>query len=105
MIKLFVSIGIGAVAGIIDVVPMMIQKLDKFSNWSAFVHWVVLGVIISYLQVPLSPWLKGLVVAEISALPIVILVAKTDCKSIAPMVVMSAILGVAVGIVTGKFAV
>jgi hypothetical protein len=105
MTKLFISIGIGVIAGVIDVIPMLIQKLDKFSNWSAFVHWVVLGVIISYIQMPLAPWLKGLVVAEIAALPIIILVAKTDRKSIIPMMVMSAILGIAVGISTGRFAV
>jgi hypothetical protein len=104
MTKLFVSIGIGGVAGVIDIIPMLMQKLDKFSNWSAFIHWVVLGVMISYIQVSLAPWLKGLVIAEISALPIIILVAKTDRKSVVPMVVMSAILGVAVGIATGKFA-
>jgi hypothetical protein len=103
-VKLFISIGIGTVAGVIDVIPMLIQKLDKFSNWSAFVHWIVLGVIISYIQVPLAPWLKGLVIAECCALPAIILVAKTDRKSIVPMVVMSAILGIAVGIGTGKFA-
>lgn len=105
MTKLLVSIGVGAVAGIIDVIPMLMQKLDKFSNWSAFVHWVVLGVIISYIQVPLAPWLKGFVVAECCVLPVIILVAKTDCKSIVSMVVMSAILGIAVGVATAKIAV
>jgi hypothetical protein len=105
MTKLLISIGIGVIAGAVDVIPMLIQKLDKFSNWSAFIHWVVLGVIISYIEMPLSPWLKGLVIAEISALPVIILVAKTDMKSILPMVVMSGILGVAVGIATAKFAV
>ena len=104
MTKLFISIGIGAIAGVIDVIPMIIQKLDKFSNWSAFVHWLILGILISYIQFPMSPWLKGLVVAEISSLPIIILVMKNDPKSIIPILVMSAILGVAVGISTSKFA-
>jgi riboflavin transporter FmnP len=104
MIKLFISLGIGAAAGIIDIIPMIIQKLDKFSNWSAFVHWLVLGVVISYIQLPMSPWLKGLVVAEISALPIIILMLKNDPKSIIPILVMSAILGIAVGVATNKFA-
>jgi len=104
MPKLLISLAIGAVAGVIDVIPMLIQKLDKYSNISAFIHWVVLGVIIAYIKVPFSPWLKGLVIAELSALPIVILVAKTDVKSVMPILIMSAVLGVLAGITTAKFA-
>ena len=105
MSKLIVSIIIGIMAGIVDVIPMIIQKLDKHANWSAFIHWVIMGVIISYIQIPVSPWLKGLIVAELSALPVVIIVSKEDQKAIIPIVVMSAILGVLVGITTAKFAI
>lgn len=104
MSKLFISLGIGIVAGTIDIIPMIIQKLDKYANISAFVHWVVLGIIISYIQLPFSPWLKGIIVAEISALPIIIIVSKNDPKSIIPILIMSAILGAFVGITTAKFA-
>jgi hypothetical protein len=31
MEKIFIALGIGVIAGIIDVVPMIIQKIDKFS--------------------------------------------------------------------------
>ncbi len=105
MSKLLFSLAIGIIAGIIDVIPMIIQKIDKYANISAFVHWVVLGIIISYIKIPFSPWLKGLIIAELSALPIVILVAKTDIKSIIPILIISAILGIFVGITTTKFAV
>ena len=103
MSKLIISIIIGIIAGIIDVIPMIIQKLDKHTNWSAFIHWVVMGIIISYIQIPLSPWLKGLAIAELSALPVVIIVPKEDKKAIIPILVMSAILGILVGITTAKF--
>ncbi len=105
MHKLLISLLIGIVAGIIDVIPMIIQKIDKHANISAFVHWVILGIIISYIKIPFAPWLKGLIIAELSALPIVILVAKDDIKSIIPILIMSAILGILVGITTTKFAV
>ncbi|NNF97854.1 MAG: hypothetical protein HKM93_00605 [Desulfobacteraceae bacterium] len=104
MPKLLISLCIGVIAGVIDVVPMIAQKLDKYSSWSAFVHWIVLAVIISYIQLPMPPWLKGLVVAEISAVPIIILVMKDDMKSIFPILIMSAVLGIAVGIATSRFA-
>ncbi len=95
MSKLFISLGIGLIAGTIDVIPMIIQKLDKYSIISAFIHWIILGFIISYIELPFTGWLKGLVIAEISALPIVLLVLKDDPKSIIPILSMSAILGCA----------
>lgn len=94
---------IGIIAGIIDIIPMIIQKLDKFAIISAFVHWIVLGILIAYVDFPLPLWLKGLVIAELSALPILVLVWKDNPKSVIPIVMMSAILGIIVGIATAKF--
>ncbi|MHB8854821.1 MAG: hypothetical protein ACYC6P_15880 [Ignavibacteriaceae bacterium] len=104
MSKLLISLGIGIIAGIIDVIPMIIQKIDKYAIISAFVHWIVLGFIIFYIQIPVSSWLKGIIIAEVTALPIVILVLKSEPKSVIPILVMSAILGAIVGVTTAKFA-
>ena len=95
------SLLIGLIAGIIDVIPMLIQKLDKYSCLSAFVHWIVLGLLISYANFPMPNWLKGFIIAELSALPIIIIVFKDDPKSILPIILTSAILGILVGITTG----
>ncbi|HHH53620.1 MAG TPA: hypothetical protein ENK91_08175 [Bacteroidetes bacterium] len=105
MSKLVISIVIGAIAGIIDVIPMIMQKLDKTANWSAFVHWIVLGFIISYVDIPVSPWLKGLIIAEAVTIPIMIIVAKDGIKSIIPIIIMTAVLGILVGIATAKWAI
>jgi len=105
MSKLIISIGIGVAAGIIDVIPMLIQKIDKHACISAFIHWVVMGIIISYIQISFSPWLKGLIIAELSAIPVIIIVAKEDKKAIIPILAMSAILGVMVGMATAKLAI
>jgi len=59
--KILCSIGIGAIAGIIDVVPMMIQGLDIYSDVSAFVFWLVMGFIISNVSLPIKNWLKGMI--------------------------------------------
>ena len=105
MSKLVVSLGIGAIAGVLDVIPMVVQKLDKYACCSAFVHWLVLGVIIAHIRLPLAPWLQGLVVAEMCALPIVLLVMKDDPQSILPILVMSALLGIGVGLAANRYAV
>lgn len=41
MDRLLLSLLIGIVAGIIDIIPMIIKKLPKYSTCSAFVYYLV----------------------------------------------------------------
>lgn len=103
MNDIFIALIIGIIAGIIDVIPMIIMKLEKTASLSAFSHWVVLGLVIPFVNWDLDTWLKGLVLAELFAIPVIIMVAKNDRKSIWSIVLMSAILGIAVGIAGDRF--
>ena len=103
MNKIFIALIIGIIAGTIDVIPMIIQRIDKYACISAFVQWIVLGLIIPYVNWDLQPWLKGLIIAEISALPIMILILAKEPKSLIPIMVFSAILGILVGISGARF--
>ncbi len=98
MSDILIALIIGIVAGIIDVIPMIIQKMEKSANFSAFSHWVVLGLIIPFVAWDIAPWLKGLIIAEISAIPVLFIVAEKDKKAILPVTIMSAILGISVAI-------
>ena len=102
MNDILIALIIGIIAGIIDVIPMILQKTDKYANLSAFFHWVFLGLIIPFVSWDMVPWLKGLIIAELSAIPILLIVAPKDKKAIVPIVVMSAILGMGVGL-AGKY--
>jgi hypothetical protein len=103
MENILIALLIGIVAGIIDVTPMIIMKLDKTANWSAFVHWVVLGLIIPFVQWDIDPWLKGLIIGELTTLPVMIIVGVKDKKSLIPMILFSAILGIGVAVAGSKF--
>jgi len=103
MTNILIALLIGIVAGIIDVIPMIIMKLDKTANWSAFIHWVVLGLIIPFVHWDIDPWLKGLIIGELMTLPIIIIVAPNDKKSLIPIILFSAILGMGVAIAGSKF--
>jgi len=97
------SLSLGAIAGIIDIIPMIIQKLDKYAILSAFVQWVILGLFITYIKIPgVDGWLKGLLVAVLMCFPIVILVMKDDPKSVGIIILTSAILGSVVGFFSTK---
>jgi hydrogenase/urease accessory protein HupE len=102
MSKLAISLAIGIGAGVLDIIPMILQKLDKYAISSAFVHWVILGFIISYIKLPLPSWLSGITVAVLTALPVVILVAKEDPRSIVPILGLSVVLGAIVGTISSK---
>ena len=81
---------------------MILQKLDRHATVSAFVQWVVLGIVITHVHIGgLDGWLKGLVIALLLTLPILIIVAKDDKKAIVPILAMTAILGSLVGLAGG----
>ena len=103
MNEIIIALVIGIVAGIIDVTPMIIQKMDKYANLSAFAHWVVLGLVIPFVSWNIAPWLKGLIIAELFAIPVLLMVATKDKKAVIPITVMSAVLGIAVGIAGNIF--
>jgi hypothetical protein len=103
MKNIFIALIIGLSAAIIDVVPMIIQRIDKSACISAFIQWIVLGLIIPYVNWDMQPWLKGLLIAELTALPIMVLVFAQEPKSIVPIIIFSAILGSAVGLAGARF--
>ena len=98
-----IAIIIGLVAGLIDVTPMIIMKLEKVANISAFVHYFVLGLIIPFVGWDIAPCIKGIIISVLSALPVMIIVYPKDKKAIIPMIVFSLILGAGIGIAGAKF--
>ncbi len=103
MNDIFIALIIGVTAGIIDVIPMIIQKLEKSANLAAFFHWVVLGLIIPFVDWDIVPWLKGLIIGEIAIIPTLFIVFPKDKKAMIPMIIMSAILGIGVALAGARF--
>ncbi len=102
MKKFLLSLLIGGAAGVIDCIPMLLQKMDVLSLASAFAQWLVLGVVINYTVCPLRGWLKGALFALAAAVPVMLLVAETDPLSLIPMAVTGFVLGAVVGLVSSR---
>lgn len=98
MENILIALIIGVVAGLIDVVPMIVRKLDKRACWSAFTHWVVLGLIIPFVHWDIQPWLKGLIIGELATISIMIIVSERDVKALIPISIFSAVLGIGVAV-------
>lgn len=94
---------IGICAGIADVVPMIAQNIPPTACISAFAQWVALGLIIPYVTWRMPAWLRGMCVALLAAVPVVIIVSDNEPVSAVPILVFSAVLGSAVGLAGAKF--
>ncbi|PKL60758.1 MAG: hypothetical protein CVV33_01005 [Methanomicrobiales archaeon HGW-Methanomicrobiales-4] len=64
---------------------------------------MILGFFITYIKIGLQGWFKGLVVAVVLALPIIIITMKIDMTSVLPFWIMSAILGNFIGSMSQKY--
>ena len=103
MNNIITALIIGVIAGAIDISPMIKQKMPKFTIASVFAQWVFIGLIIPFISWNLDPWLKGLVVAELGMLPMMILVLEKYKSKLPTIILFTAVLGIAIGIASDKF--
>lgn len=94
MNTIFLSMIIGIAAGIIDILPMIIQKQEKSAIISAFLQYFFVSIVILHIDLPgIVWWLQGGLIALAMALPIIIIVAAKDKKAVPIITGMSVILG------------
>ncbi len=91
----------GAVAGTLDVLPMVFMNLSWDANLSAFSMWVASGFLVSTSTLKLPGFAKGFLVSALLFLPVGILVGWNDMPSLLPMCAATAILGSALGHLLG----
>jgi len=93
MKKVIVGALSGLVAGIIDMIPMMLQKLTWDANLSALTMWIVVGIFISTIDWKINSVLKGVFVSLLVLLPTAILIGWKEPMSLIPITIMTIILG------------
>ncbi len=102
MKKIINGLVVGIFVGIIDVIPMILQKLSIDADLSAFLMWVVVGFLISTSALKINSILKGLIIALSTVTPILIIVGWKEPISLIPIIIMTVILGSLSGLVIGK---
>lgn len=99
MRTLLLSMVIGIGAGIIDILPMIIQKMDKRAIASAFLQYFFVSIIILNSTIPgVIWWLQGGLIALALSIPIIIIVSGKDKKAVPIIAAMSIILGTLISI-------
>ncbi|MFH0867367.1 MAG: hypothetical protein V1904_14335 [Bacteroidota bacterium] len=102
--KILLGILLGAAAGIIDVTPMILQKLSWDANISAFSMWVVIGFFLSVSEIKIHSILKGILFSLLALLPCAILISWKEPESLIPISIMTLVLGGLLGFAVEKMA-
>lgn len=102
--KQLIGLGLGLVAGIIDIIPMIIQNLTWDANLSALCMWVVVGFLIASIELKVHSILKGFITAFLVLVPVAILIGWKEPVSLIPIAIMTTLLGAALGFAIDKLA-
>jgi hypothetical protein len=98
-----ISLAIGLIAAVIDTVPMIIRKMDKFFIISAFCTWIILGLFIPKINFVSISFINGVIVAILFVLPMSFLIYKLDQKGLPAVIITTIVLGCAVGFFSKMF--
>lgn len=86
------SLCVGAAAGVLDVIPMLPQRLPFRSCLSAFLVYFFAAVIVFYSDLPYLPWwADGMGVTTMMSLPILLTFTGKDRRAV-PFVLLNALL-------------
>lgn len=95
--RIILGLSIGIIAGMVDVTPMILQKLAWDADLSAFSMWVIIGFFISVTDIKVKGFLKGLIISYLLIIPVLIIVGGNEPKTLIPIVIMTTFLGAASG--------
>jgi hypothetical protein len=93
---------IGLIAGIIDVIPMILQGLTWDANLAAFSMWIIIGFFMSVTTLKIKGVLKGLLISFLILIPSLFIIGWKEPKSLIPIFIMTIILGGLSGLVYQK---
>ncbi len=103
MKKIRLGVISGIVAGIIDIIPMIFQKLTWDANFSALTFWIVAGFFISSTNLKIKGPVKGVIISLILLVPLAFIIGWQEPTILIPIITMNIILGALLGYSIDKF--
>ena len=95
--RILIGLLLGIIAGILDLIPMVIQNLTWNANLSAFFLWLVVGFMVATSNLRLPGYVKGIVIALLCLLPSVFIIGWNNPITLLPVFIMTIILGALLG--------
>jgi len=122
MKRTIVGLSLGLVAGLIDLIPMLIQKLSWDANLSALSMWIIIGFFISNTDFKINstvktimigaipdnsngkwnPFIKGAIISLLILIPAAVIIGWKEPLSLIPIIAMTTILGGLLGFSVAK---
>ena len=103
MKKTQLGILLGIIAGIIDVIPMVLQKLTWDANLSAFSLWIISGFLIATTNFKIRGVTKGIIIPLLVLFPSAVLIGWKEPFSLIPILIITLLLGSALGFLIDKY--
>lgn len=103
MHNIIIPIIIGFGIGIIDIVPMIIKKLDLMFILSAMTMWILVGFLIPKIDISDLFWVRGCLMAVIMFLPLSFLIFRLDRSALIQISITTLLLGALSGYLVSLF--
>ena len=104
MKKIVIGIGLGTLAGVIDVIPILFRELPFQANLSAFSMWIVIGFLTAVTALHMHTILKGILISLLVLLPNTFVIGWDNPASLIPHLIITLLLGGLLGYFFWKFA-
>jgi len=101
--NILIGLIFGIIAGILDVIPMIVQNLPINADLSAFFMWVIVGILISVSEFKINKFIKGMIISLMVLLPNLFIIGWDKPASLIPIIIMTIILGCFLGYAIDKF--
>mgnify|MGYP001609179254 CR=1 FL=1 len=91
--KTYLGIILGVIVGVINVLPMILQKISWDANIATFLTWVIVGFFISTTNLKIQRILKGMIISILIFIPSTIFVIESNLTGAIWIIVMTLIFG------------
>lgn len=103
MKKICLGLLLGAIAGILDIIPMIAQKLTLDAVLSAFSFWAIAGLFIAASDIRLKGALKGIAVSMLMLVPLAVIIGWKEPASLVPIAILNLVFGFLLGFLIDKY--
>lgn len=97
-------LAIGVVIAILDIVPMIIKKLDAMFIISACAMWVIFGILLQEVHFTSYSWINGVLLAMLLLIPLLPLIFRLDKAALIQVIITTVIFGAIGGYLSGIIA-
>ncbi len=101
--KTITALIIGLVAGLLDLIPLVMVGAPLLNMMSILMFWVVTSYFVANVKLINNNPLNGLVLSTVNMLPLVMVIYTINPKDFLPMLSMALVLGPLVGYLNGRF--